>query len=80
MSLERALKELNLIEQWLHQEAVAEHNADDSRTAFAVARDHVSDRLKELRQEDAETMYEDAEDDFNLKLPRGKNTEEGRDV
>lgn len=55
--MRRAIKELEELAAEFHQEAVAEHNEDDARLAFAVARGMVRKRIQALQQDMVADTY-----------------------
>lgn len=58
-----AIAELEAIRSSCHDEAVAEHNAEDARTAFAVVRDRCAARIDKLKQQQRDDVYRDWESD-----------------
>lgn len=54
-----AEEELRALREFCHEEATAEHNAEDACAAFAIVRDRISARLEELRRERVAFDYED---------------------
>lgn len=60
-TIDFAIHQLEAIRAFCHKEAIAEHNADDARTAFAIVRGECGDKIKQLQQRKRDAFWEQVE-------------------
>lgn len=57
-----AVEELTSLLTFCREEAAAEHNAEDARTAFAIVRNRCIERIEALQQAGRDEFYDELDD------------------